>query len=99
MVVITGAWPAMMPISPSLPGTTTMWTSSLRTSFAGVTSSKCRSAMLLLSLDRGVEGVRRGVELVPAAGIAETHDRALVMRQAVGADRLAGPGTDLVDAL
>src|SRR3954447_22732679 len=37
----------MTPKSPSAPGTTTIWTSSERTSFSGVTSSKCRSAMAL----------------------------------------------------
>src|SRR5688500_18627949 len=39
-----GAWPARTPKSPSLPGTTTMKTSSERTSRSGVTSSKWRSA-------------------------------------------------------
>src|SRR5438045_1903252 len=67
-VVITGAWPAMTPKSPSVPGTTTMWTSSLRASFSGVTSSKCRSAIVGLSLDRGVDRVRDGVELAGDAG-------------------------------
>src|SRR6478735_4869478 len=40
MVDITGACPSSTPKSPSVPGTTTMYTSSERTSFAGVTSSK-----------------------------------------------------------
>src|SRR3990170_5254228 len=35
----------MMPLSPSTPGTTTMWTSSDITSRSGVTSSKRRSAI------------------------------------------------------
>ena len=42
MVLMKGAWPSSTPNSPSVPGTTTMWTSSDRTSLAGVTSSMWR---------------------------------------------------------
>src|SRR5688572_32158956 len=47
-VDITGAWPSRTPKSPSVPGTTTMWTFSERTSFVGVTSSKCRGIRSVL---------------------------------------------------
>src|SRR6478609_9016869 len=40
IVDMTGAWRSSTPKSPSVPGTTTMWTSSERTSLVGVTSSK-----------------------------------------------------------
>jgi hypothetical protein len=39
------------------------------------------------------------LELRPAARIAEADDLPLIERQAVLADRLAGPGTDAVDAI
>ena len=48
---------------------------------------------------RGVEHRRRFLELVPAAGVAEADDLALVKRQTVRADRIAGPGAMRVDAI
>ena len=42
---------------------------------------------------------RRRYEFVAAAGIAEADDLPPVERQAVRADRLAGPRTDVIDAI
>ena len=55
---------------------------------------------LLLRLgNRLVERVRRRLELVAAAGVAEADNLAAIQRKAVRADRLAGPGAGVVDAV
>ena len=53
----------------------------------------------MLAFNLGVECVGRGLELVAASGVAEADDLAPVTRQAIRADRLAGPGADIVDAI
>src|SRR5690606_38774323 len=73
-----------------------MWTSSERTSLSGVTSSKCNAIVLRLSLECTVEGGCRRLELVPAAGIAETDHRAAIERERILGDRIARPRTGFV---
>src|SRR5690606_33749287 len=99
MVDITGAWPSSTPKSPSVPGTTTMWTSSERTSFSGVTSSKCSAMTLRLSLDCLVECGSGRFELVPATGITETDHSPPIERKRVLGDRLSRPWAGLVHGI
>src|SRR5690606_34381039 len=86
IVDITGAWPSSTPNSPSVPGTTTMWTSSERTRRAGVTSSKWRAigsgflGQLLGLLDRFLDaadhvecGFRKVVVLAVDHGLERRH--------------------------
>ena len=39
------------------------------------------------------------VEFIPATGIAEPDDMAFILCERIGLDRLAGPGTGLIDAI
>src|SRR5215203_3631073 len=65
---------------------------------SGVTSSNLRSAITSY-LQSPIECACGSFELVAAARVAEADNLALVERQAVAADRLARPGTDVVDAV
>src|SRR5690606_1604129 len=85
MVDMKGAWPSSTPNSPSVPGTTTMWTSSERTRRAGVTSSKWRAmasgflGQLLGLLDRFLDAadhVERGFRKVIVLAVDNCLERA-----------------------
>src|SRR6187431_2866323 len=96
MVDMTGAWCSSTPKSPSVPGTTTMWTSSERTSLVGVTSSKWSGigsalfGQLLGLLDRLVDAADHVERLLGQVIVLAVDHRLERLHGVLDLDELAG---------